>query len=241
MLSNLLAIGDKLDIRLWSEEVEGVSDIGKHYKSVIFELPDDENIIVTIPTERERLVLLPVETRLTVISYSKKGVFMCTTRLAERFKSGTVYLMRLEITSKITKYQRRSYYRIPCDIEAQFRVLPEDVKISKVTEENLDYYMEMSGESDMIKGAILDISGGGVRLRTYHKAPEKSVLLMSFIMENETYIFEPLLLGRVLHCDPVDNSSEIYEYRVEFQGISEVDREIIIKFIFEEERKSKRR
>ena len=128
MLSNLLAIGDKLDIRLWSEEVEGVSDIGKHYKSVIFELPDDENIIVTIPTERERLVLLPVETRLTVISYSKKGVFMCTTRLAERFKSGTVYLMRLEITSKITKYQRRSYYRIPCDIEAQFRVLPEDVK-----------------------------------------------------------------------------------------------------------------
>ena len=52
-------------------------------------------------------------------------------------------------------------------------------------------------------------------------------------------IFQPLILGRLLHCEKTAVPG-LFENRVEFQGISETAREVIIKYIFEEERKSKK-
>ena len=239
MITNLIHIGDKLDIRLFSEETDDLSDIGKHYTSVICELPDEENMVVTIPTEHGKLVLMPVDTRLTVVVYTKKGVYMCSARISERFRSGNIFMMNLELSSKLTKFQRRAYYRWDCLLNIDFRILPEDAMIAEVTETNLPYYMEECVDKTLYSGTILDVSGGGLRFRTNRPTPEKSVLLMSFILENETTMFQPILLGRLLHCDRIERT-DLYEYRVEFQGISEADREIIIKFIFEEERKAKK-
>ena len=163
MLSTFLSCGDKLDIRLWSEEVQGISDAGKHYTSMIFDIPNDKEILATIPTQQGKLVLMPVETRLSMVSYSKKGVYLFTTKITERFVSGNVYLMRLQITSKLTKYQRRAYYRWECNIPLQYRVLPEDIKIHTVDERNLDYYMECVVDDELYTGTMLDLSGGGIR------------------------------------------------------------------------------
>lgn len=233
----VLECGDKLDIRLWSEDVQGISDAGKHYTSMIFDIPDDKSLLVTMPTQKGKLILMPVERRLSLVAYSKKSLYIFSAKITERFVQGNVYLMRILITSKLTKYQRRSYYRWECCIPMEYRVLPEDIKIHPVDEENLAYYMESVVDEEIYTGTMLDLSGGGVRFTTPCILPEKSVLMMCFTLENDNSIFEPILLGRLLHCDPTENP-ELYECRTEFQGISEVDREIIIKFIFEAERRA---
>ncbi len=238
MLSNVIGLGDKIDISLWNEETQGEIESGKSYASMVYEITDEEDLVVTIPTDKDKLVLMPTETVITIVMYAKSGVYTCVGKIAERFKSGTLFLMRVELTSKLTKFQRRAYYRWECRMGVEYRLLPDDVPVNVVNEKNLDYYLSSCLDENLYKGVVKDVSGGGIRFTSEKETREKSILMLSFQLESDTYIFQPIVLGRLLHCDDIAGDGS-YEYRVEFQGISEADREIIIKFIFEEERKAK--
>ena len=240
MISNLISCGDKVDVKLWSGDSDDNGDEGRHYTSVIYDIPDEENIVVTIPTEKGRLILMPVGTKLNAIVYSKKGVYLCTANIAERFKTGNVFLMRLEIESQLSKYQRRAYFRWECVLDMDYRVLLPGTVVAEVTEGNLDYYMDHCTESELRQGTIIDISGGGLRFRTEEANEDNTLVLLSFLLESATVELQPLIVGRILYCTEMEQGG-LYENRLEFQGISDVDREIIIKYIFEEERKTKRR
>ena len=52
-------------------------------------------------------------------------------------------------------------------------------------------------------------------------------------------IREVKTLAKVLSCAPIKNS-EAYEARVQFEGIANRDSELIIQYIFEDERRRRR-
>jgi c-di-GMP-binding flagellar brake protein YcgR len=55
------------------------------------------------------------------------------------------------------------------------------------------------------------------------------------------YLKEYNLIGKVLYSQELDARNGEYEHRLEYINVNKTDREEIIRFIFEEERKSRKR
>ena len=92
-------------------------------------------------------------------------------------------------------------------------------------------------------GILVDISGGGTRFVSDRKYESGELILFRFSLhekeegENED---EYSVIGRVVNVTPMENNRGKFEVRVEFVNINEHDREEIIRYIFEEERKQRK-
>lgn len=143
--------------------------------------------------------------------------------------------MVVEMISNLHKYQRREYYRFNCVVE---------MKAREMTRQELDAFAkgitQLISEEDMVRGVIVDISGGGTRFVSRQKFNENSIVLMSFslpIMERERSF---LLAAKVIYSGVIENRANEYENRVKFEFIDTTTREEIIKYIFDEERKNRK-
>ena len=245
-MSNVLEMGNKLDLILMNADNENRLEQGifsgseTRYVSVIYDINDSESIVATIPQDKGKLILMPVGMTVFMISYGKTGLYKCKARVKERFKTGNTFLMTLEIVSLINKFQRRDYFRWDCLIDMDFRILPEDVLIKPIEAQTLDYYISKSGGEDNIYSAtILDISGGGAKFTTRTSAAEGSIILMTFVLENEYVFIQPIILAKLL-ASTYREDSKLFENRVQFNEITKYERESIVKYIFEEERKARK-
>lgn len=93
----------------------------------------------------------------------------------------------------------------------------------------------------MKKCEIRDISGGGLKFvsQTAFTEGEQIALLFSLNSHGKETVYE--LAGEVLSCRENDNQKGEFEHRLKFTGILRNQREAIIRFIFEEERKKRSR
>ena len=88
---------------------------------------------------------------------------------------------------------------------------------------------------------ITDISGGGVRFNSFnnHKKNELLYLRIPIEQKGETRMFE--LKGEVVNSDILPKRADYYETRVKFIDLDRDEREQIVRFVFEQERKMLRR
>ena len=76
-----------------------------------------DSIEVQMPIEQTKLILLPVDAEFNMIVYTGAGLYQCFVRVIDRYKSNNIYVLVLELTSNLRKYQRREYYRFSCALE----------------------------------------------------------------------------------------------------------------------------
>ncbi len=245
-MDNVLEMGSKLDLVLKNAENASRLEQGIFsgnetiYASVIYDLPSSHRIVATIPQDKGKLILMPVGMTVFLIAYGKNGLHKCDVKIKERFKTGNTFLMSMEIISPVDKFQRRDYFRWNCTLGMDFRILPEDVLIKSINAQTLDYYISRSGGEDSIYDAmLLDISGGGARFSSKVNIPVGSIILLTFVLENEYVFTQPIILAKLLGCEYKDDI-KLYENRVQFKEISKQERESIVKYIFEEERKTRK-
>ena len=93
----------------------------------------------------------------------------------------------------------------------------------------------------MKKCEIRDISGGGLKFvsHTAFTEGEQIALLFSLNSHGKETVYE--LAGEVLRCREIENQKGEFEHRLKFTSILRNQREAIIRFIFEEERKKRSR
>lgn len=239
MISNILKCGDKIEIKAEKQMVDGVRvNIDNTCFSSVYDFVSEEEIIVNIPMEKGHLILLPNGMMIQLLLYCGKGLYNCNAIVKERYKKDNMYLMNLEIKSQLKKFQRRNYYRLNCLVDLDYRILAPDLEIKPLTEEVLDTYIENEGTSEIFSGTIVDISGGGLRFMSKNENQKGSRMLLSFILESTTLQYEPLLIGELLSCYKTD-LQEVYENRLQFLQIEESEREKIVKYIFDEERRTR--
>lgn len=232
MLEKYVGIGDKIELRLRQgiltkdEEKEQ-----KVYFSKVNQLLDEDKVEILMPIEQSRLVLLPRNVLFVMIIYTSKGLYQCEVKMTERYKSGNVLLQVVELTSPLKKYQRREFYRYGCNIPVVTRSLSEEEKEMLVWDETVEG----------TEGWTLDIGGGGVRFRTGEKYEVHELILCSMNLELKVGVKKIEALGRVLSVKPVKNAdTDTFEVRIQFKKISNRDREMIIQYIFEDERKRRK-
>ncbi|MCQ2494009.1 MAG: flagellar brake protein [Lachnospiraceae bacterium] len=238
MLSRFVREGDRVELIPVENRTKLNSD-GKEenvsYETKVATVIDDETIELLMPMEQTKLILLPVDGEYNVVFYTNGGLYQCFARVADRYKSGALYLVQFELTSNLRKYQRREYYRFSCALEMCARNLEEE-ELDAV-EKNSKVWLQPG--KPIRRSVIVDISGGGIRFMSNQKYETGSMIYISYNLIKGTIRKQYELVGRVLSVREIENRPGTFEHRVQYHNIDNVSREEIIQFIFEEERKSR--
>lgn len=238
MLSKFISMNDKVELQYLDKENEEVGmSRNKTYYSSVYEIMSEDTLEITMPMEQTKLILLPVDSEYNVIFYGTTGLYQCFARIIDRYKSNNVYILVLELTSNLRKYQRREYYRFSCALEMCARNLQE-TEIQAI-EQNMPY--ALTPGLPLRQSVIVDISGGGLRFLSSQRYEPESLLYCSYHLMKSGAKKKYEVIGKVLSVKELENRSGTFEHRVQYFDMREDEREEIIKYIFEEERKNRRK
>lgn len=245
MVSNLINIGDKIDIRILQqvekEKNEGI--MAKVYKSRVQDIKKDNLLEVSMPSYAGKMEVLSLGIRYECIFYTKSGLYRCVAQVKENYKVDGLYLLLLEPKSPLEKFQRREYFRFECAMDIEYYKIAEDeAKIDKI-EELKRQHKECNPEMKANHAIAVDLSGGGIRFMAEEEGKKGEYVFISMLLRSldNNQLLE--IAGRVLSCKRVegDRGKKKYEYRVQFLTRDQKKRETIIKYIFEQERKNRQK
>ena len=243
MILEKLKVGNRVDRRILQEVNQSYDSENKPevYKSQIYDLISEYEIILTMPIISSKIILLPVDVRYELCFYTEYGLYTCDAIIKERYKESNIYVVKLEIISALTKFQRREYYRYECLTNLFFQIITDEEELRMFDPVELEEHHRMTFPKDRAtSGMIVDISGGGLRAVTTERVKENARVLLLFELEVKGEIKEMLVIGNIISCRKSEKSFDNkYELRIEFANISYKDRELIIRYIFEAERRKK--
>lgn len=237
MLSQYVIPGNRVELQL-VERVKYVEEIErkKIYQSSVYDVISEERLEIYMPLEKTKLVLLPVDAEYDLYFYTNGGLYQCFARVVDRYKTDNKYIVLMELTSNLRKFQRREYYRLSCALEMDTRKLEkEEIKALEQKEKYL-----VSG-LPLKRSIIVDISGGGIRfVGDYAYEPDSLICCKYHLLVNGRNK-EYTLIARIIAVRELEDRSGLYEHRAQYIDINTLDREEIIRFIFEEERKHRKK
>ncbi|MCH5339586.1 MAG: flagellar brake protein [Acetatifactor sp.] len=238
MLSEFVTVGDRIELQVVERSdslPEGAER--KVYNSQIYDIMSEDTMEILMPMEKTKLILLPVDGEFDLIIYHSTGLYQCFARIKDRYKSNNVYLLVVELTSNLRKYQRREYYRFSCALEMCARNLQEEEL--QAVENDLPY--ALTPGLPLKQSVIVDISGGGLRFLSAQRYEPESLLYINYYLlkDGKKKLYE--VIGKVLSAQELEKRKGTFEHRVQYYDMNSKTREEIIKYIFEEERKNLRK
>lgn len=237
MLTRVIRPGDKLELQSIEDIQLADGTMGKRkYETSVFDVVDDDRVEIVMPMEKTKLILLPVDGEYDVCFFTKSGMYQCYIRIVERYKNDMNYVLVAEIISNLRKFQRRNYYRFSCILEMETRVLREE-EIEAINK-NLGYLVP---SASLRRAIIVDISGGGLRFISRERYQTGEMIYCRYKLQVDGELKEYNLVGKVLSSEALPNRPDEYSHRVEYVGIDNIEREEIIKYIFDEERKIRKK
>ncbi len=237
LFETLILPGQKVEYQsIHPEPGEESSGHRKVYKSAVYDVLSEETFEITMPSEGTRMILLPVGREYSMVFYVGKSLYQCDVRVRERYKRENVYILLMEAFSNLRKFQRREYYRYSCSLAMNTRVLEEEE--IKAFEEKQDMILP---ELPLKQGVILDISGGGLRFIATQPYEKGSMIYCTYSLKEGASIKEYNLVGEVLDMSEVPAKPGVYQHRVQFKNIRDAERDEIIRYIFDAERKQRKK
>lgn len=250
MISTIIMPGTKLDmIRQKNSLGEEVEE--KQYSSKVLDLMDDDTAKIAMPIENGMVIPLEVFETYEFIFYTDRGLYHCKGEIMERFKEGTLSVLIVRFESDVEKYQRRQYYRLEYIMDIEYRVITREEAYclkrlemehydSEEEKEKLELYVRQV-QAQWFPATAIDISGGGCRFnsKNEHEVGQHAIIRISYTYQGEK--MEGAYESKIVSSVPLEKRKGYFEHRVEFLDIDVVERETLIKFIFEEERKMRRR
>lgn len=235
MLSRFISEGMKLSLQPVDKKEEEEGKPEKVYTSMVYNVISDDSLEIQMPMEQQKLILLPVGKEYELSFYAGAVMYKCFARVEDRYKSGNIYLLLMELTSNLRKHQRREYYRFSCILE----MLARNIEDREIAIDDFGVEMNLQPGLPLKRSVIVDISGGGLRFISSQQYEPGSFLLCSYnlYISGERKQYE--VIGKVLSCKEIENKKGNYEHRVQYHDMDVKVREAIIKYIFEEERKSR--
>lgn len=207
----LFNIGDKIEIV--REETKDT----KFYPSQILDITRKNTYIISGPIYKNKIVPLHIN---EIIGVSRlienKGRYLFDAKVIMR-NHGRIYKLELERISNIIKYQQRDFFRFEVAI-------PVIKKMELKTKEGEEILSEVCKTKD--------ISGSGMKLLSNfeHKVGDK--VSCEFKIDNN-----PIKVNsEIVRIDDIDTFDYDYSLGIKYLDITEMDRDIIIKFIFEKQR-----
>lgn len=240
-VSDVIRLGDKIDIRL-VQQVENMENSGETpevYRSQVLDIKENGNFEIAMPTEKGRLILLPLGVRFEFVFYSHNGgLYRSIGQIAERYKKDGFYMLEVELRTPLEKFQRREFYRYACTMDFAFYMLDEEQLDMDSADEVYRDLMEGEFKASPCHGIMVDLSGGGMKFRSPYELNPNDRIMVMLRLTNDKMDRQFHILSNVIACVAVHTPTQImYESRLKFIIEDNKIREEIIRYIFEEERK----
>lgn len=238
MLQGVITEGSKVELQRASSvsQKKENSEI-KTYYSLVSEVIGSNRIKITMPLEKGKIVLLPVNVRYNACFYTPNGLYQGRVLIVDRYKDESIYMLVVELISELVKFQRRQYYRLGCTMDMQYKKIEKNQKEYEDQSENNG----IIDDKDFIEGTALDISGGGMRFVSNRSLSEGDSIFVVLEIQYESEKKEYGLNARVVTSEPLANQIGRYEHRIEYKEMSGKVRESLIKYIFDEERRQRKK
>lgn len=196
---------------LWEEEI---------YKSSVQDITENE-ILITIPVSDSIYLTLNEGVEIEQFFYDKKGNFYTyKTKVIGRYTEKAIPFYRVSKPYNIKKIQRRDYFRVNV------------VQIINYIKE-VDLQKDIRSEENYENALLLDLSGGGMRVKAKEKLDFNDSIISNLNYEDEKIIVK----GRVVRIEKTEDKR--YIYGIAFRDIDNSTREKIIKIVFKIMRKQR--
>lgn len=252
MLQDILSIGDKVHIRQVDHSGKPIRNI-QPYVSQLVDFDDTKAIHISAPIVNNQIYLLESNRRYNLCFYTGKGLYQCTCEVIEKCKDNNIVILKVMLISDLEKLQRRQYYRLEMLHEIDYRLVSkEEEQIERLMRQLMQSEIANSVEVDNLKKklkeldhswettTITDLSGGGTRFNSkkIHQPGDKLKIRLDFITSG--HLKKLIIDSVIVSASKLINLPGVYEYRVEFMNIRKKDRDDLIKYIFEQERRRRK-
>lgn len=222
------------------------------YGSKLLDYDGKRSAKIAMPIYEGKIIPLQVGDEYDLCFFTTAGLFRCRARVSNRFREGKTHVIMMEFLSLPKKYQRRMFYRLECMEEIRYRVISEQERIlmefinSGIEDEGRlqAYQAKLKGFTKEWEDAYLtDVSGGGVRIRiqcNQEVKPDSYVeVVMVFPIDGKNIRLQ--CTAKVVATMKNDGEKDTFELRCEFDRIEKEDRELIVKYVFEEQKRRLRK
>lgn len=246
----ILEIGNKLELfplaQVQKEEK-------KVYLSKIQDILGFGELEILMPIEKGKMKLLPIGTRYIAYFYTNAGIIQGEWVIEKRRKEKDtgMYFLGIKLISRLAKKQRREYYRLECNQEVNYRVITgmEEVLRSKLRQEHFEdltekdrleqELSEMERHMKWFSAVLLDISGGGLHVKAQKREAMEEHLLFRLSFYIDGVIEQIEVECQVILSENVIDESNMIELRCQYLHITSQKQEMIVKYIFDQQRKQR--
>ncbi len=205
-------VGNKIEISYKQDFLQQ-----KTFLSQVEKVLENKQVIAQVPMLYGKVSKLPTTEEYTMLFISDTGVYVFEAEIVNYFYLSGYEMMLIKLISEGQKKQRRDFFRFSCLLPMKFSVIdvPE---------------MDPTVKHD---GFIKDIGGGGMKYVSNADIPESCTIKVLVILSNNYVI----LSGKLLQKQVLPSGSQRFQYRLSFASIASEDREKIIHFIYNEQRR----
>jgi|AntRauTorcE11898_2_1112593.scaffolds.fasta_scaffold06213_2 c-di-GMP-binding flagellar brake protein YcgR len=210
----LLSINQNIELVVKEGQFEG------SYNSKVADIVDDEIFIMSI-YKREELIPLREGIKVDVLYEGDSAFYSLTSEITGR-KKEPLPMLSIKLTDNIERIQRRSFFRVQINKKIQYISLKEQRK--KET------------QPEFKETTAIDLSGGGLLMVLKDEFKVNDRLLFKLDIED----FDKLVEGKIVR---IKYNKDGYSKTagIEFVDINRKDRDAIISYLFNYQRKLRRR
>ncbi|MGM0409724.1 MAG: flagellar brake protein [Bacillota bacterium] len=187
-----------------------------NYASKIEEINED-NIKILTPFKRGEIIPVHIGTNLNIFFTGKDAAYTFHSQVIDRLKE-KVRLLVITPPEEINRIQRRDFFRLDVKKDAKYR---------KVNE-------ELEPEEEYLETSTIDLSAGGVRLALESELAKGD--LIEIIIDIP--VLEEEIIGEVRQIYSLKNGKAA---GIEFKGISQHTRDSIMSWLFDYQRKLRKK
>jgi c-di-GMP-binding flagellar brake protein YcgR len=235
--------GCKIDVVELKNSADG-SQVPESYTSSLFSVVSSDVIEMMTPQKQNSLVPLHPGERYKLVFTTDRGMVSATGAVIDRYKNSNFFITKVQLVGKLSKYQRREFFRIDCMIPVRFVPLKnEDLEGPSIVavRTNLQTRIDKGEKISEEYGTIIDISGGGIRFTAPYPVQKDEMCLFDFDLAMKSGIRHLEIIGRCVGSENIPET-EKYSHRIMFDFSKDrVSQEVIVRYIFEIERKRRRK
>ncbi len=250
MQKAIINIGDKIELtHVKSAYRRKLSD--RTYGSKLLDYDGFREAKVSMPIYEGKIVPLELDDEYDLCFFTSFGLFRCRAKVKKRFREGRMHVLLMEFLSLPKKYQRRKFFRLECMMEIRYREISQDEKVlyDLVEADEIEDFEKQLYEKKMRELAsrwnralLTDISGGGVRFQCKDKVDPGTYIEVDIPLQTAaTGAFKFRCMAKVVAIVDIKNGAYHSELRCEFDNIGREQRESVVKYVFEEQKRRLRK
>lgn len=239
VLTDVIKLGNRIEIRSQQDE-SLMEDMGRNSAvchSSVADIFSNVELSISMPMQGEKMILFPVGADCDMVFFGTGGMYRCTATVKGRLREGQLYFLSVVLKSELRKYQRREYFRIEYPAKTKFYMIPGKVAELPTTDQLLDEITRGDAQYELVSGTIQDISGGGIRFHSEKKLERDSYVMITVRLEGARMKENLYLVSQIVDCAPHNVLHGQFSSRGKFLYRDLRDREKIVRFVFEEERR----